>query len=199
MSRRCTVCTHPDAHDINLVILRGNGSKRGIARKFGVSDDALDRHARNHLSEQLAGFRVRSAQDLQQLDEEFKLCLVDFYRLTAELRDRLAQPGTGYLTTDETWRANHRCLDVLGLVLDVLKHAHVRHGAELDKLLVETRQQWAFFKGMAAKAEIDYEPAELAAAILAGFPRGDYSDEARAVIEHELQRLAAGQDTIICC
>lgn len=52
MPRRCTVCMHPDAHDINLAILRENGSKSGIARKFGLSDDALTRHAENHLSAQ---------------------------------------------------------------------------------------------------------------------------------------------------
>src|SRR3954454_1760829 len=49
--RRCTVCTHEQVAAIDRAVIAGR-PMRGIARTFGVSDDALGRH-RDHLSRTL--------------------------------------------------------------------------------------------------------------------------------------------------
>ena len=47
MPRRCTVCGHAQAQEIDRRLVRGE-SIAGIARDFAVSEDALKRHFENH-------------------------------------------------------------------------------------------------------------------------------------------------------
>lgn len=49
MSRRCSVCQHPDIADINAQLVEGGRSIRGIARKYAISEDSLSRHKKRHL------------------------------------------------------------------------------------------------------------------------------------------------------
>lgn len=132
MPRRCTVCTHPEAHEINLAILRGTGSKRGIARHFGIDDASLRRHSENHLSAQLAGFRVRSAQDLQELNAEFERRLSEHRALLKRCSAHLPEPGKVAMTRAlqaEFWSWMNTSLEVLRLMHDVIRHVQARHGA----------------------------------------------------------------------
>ncbi len=46
--RRCSVCEHDEGHQINVCLVQRD-SYRDIARQFGVSKDALSRHAKEHL------------------------------------------------------------------------------------------------------------------------------------------------------
>lgn len=48
MARPCTVCQHPNRDRIDEAIATGE-SFRGIARRFCVSEDSVQRHARAHL------------------------------------------------------------------------------------------------------------------------------------------------------
>jgi hypothetical protein len=48
MARNCSVCTRPDAAMLNDE-LRAGRSARSVALAFGLSDDAVGRHARHHL------------------------------------------------------------------------------------------------------------------------------------------------------
>ena len=52
MPRICTVCACADLEAINKAIVCRE-SKRGIARRFGVSPDAVERHAADHLPKTL--------------------------------------------------------------------------------------------------------------------------------------------------
>lgn len=57
MPRVCNVCLLPPAalHELELCVVRKEATKRGIARKFRVSEDSLDRHiASGHISAKLA-------------------------------------------------------------------------------------------------------------------------------------------------
>jgi hypothetical protein len=54
MPRRCTVCDHPKRSDVDRALVTRTGPMRGIARKFGMSEDALYRHAWEHLPQTLA-------------------------------------------------------------------------------------------------------------------------------------------------
>lgn len=69
MGRRCTVCIHPSWDEIERALVAGHDSHRGIARRFAVSPDAVERHVRGHLPAKLfqaheAGL-VANADDLR--------------------------------------------------------------------------------------------------------------------------------------
>ncbi len=49
MARACTVCTSPSRSEIDAAIVEGRVPKSGLARKHGLSVDALERHAKSHL------------------------------------------------------------------------------------------------------------------------------------------------------
>ena len=52
MPRTCTICTHEQRREIDRAVLSGE-SYRGIARHFAVSEDAIERHKKAHLSAQV--------------------------------------------------------------------------------------------------------------------------------------------------
>jgi hypothetical protein len=54
VARVCTVCTHPDRAAIDEALAANRGSFRGVARQHGLSPDAVERHAKAHLSETVA-------------------------------------------------------------------------------------------------------------------------------------------------
>ena len=49
---RCTICKHPASPQIDLAIATGL-SKRAMAERFGVSRDAVWRHAQAHLTAEM--------------------------------------------------------------------------------------------------------------------------------------------------
>ncbi len=52
MARTCTVCAHEGRAEIDSRLVRRE-PYRDIARHYGVSKDALSRHVKIHLPEQL--------------------------------------------------------------------------------------------------------------------------------------------------
>jgi hypothetical protein len=66
----CSICSHPRRHQLEIG-LTYKTPKPALARRFGVSTDALFRHARNHLSPQVKAAILtgdkRSAVDLEAL------------------------------------------------------------------------------------------------------------------------------------
>ena len=52
MPRSCTICTHDEAHAINVALVHRD-AYRHIASRYEVSTGALQRHAREHLPELL--------------------------------------------------------------------------------------------------------------------------------------------------
>jgi hypothetical protein len=59
MGRRCSVCGHPSRAALDLAIINGTASFRVLSRRFaGVSVDAISRHAKLHLADQ-----IRSGQE----------------------------------------------------------------------------------------------------------------------------------------
>jgi hypothetical protein len=71
MPRTCTVCSHPDRGEIEEMLATRTGTYRGIARTYGVSDDAISRHVKSkHISEliTLAADAERAAQGDNLLD-----------------------------------------------------------------------------------------------------------------------------------
>jgi hypothetical protein len=52
VSRRCTVCVHPDSLEINELLVVAGRSKRTVADQFGLSATAVQRH-KEHIPELL--------------------------------------------------------------------------------------------------------------------------------------------------
>lgn len=49
----CQACAHPRAHDLNRDLVRGSMSKNAVGRKYGIHPDAVHRHSRSHLTEEM--------------------------------------------------------------------------------------------------------------------------------------------------
>lgn len=64
--RACSVCSRPDRPEIDAAIVTAE-SKRGIARRFAVSPDAVERHARAHVGRSLVRAAARKGE---RLDDE---------------------------------------------------------------------------------------------------------------------------------
>ena len=56
MPRICTVCTNPRRAEVDTALVAGE-AVTGIAARLGLSPDAVDRHARNHLRRLVAQVR----------------------------------------------------------------------------------------------------------------------------------------------
>lgn len=54
MPRACTVCTNPKRRDIDAALTGGSASNRRIAAQFGVSEQAIRRHHKEHVPASLA-------------------------------------------------------------------------------------------------------------------------------------------------
>jgi len=70
---RCTICNHPARPQIDLAIATGL-SKRAVAQRFGVSRDAVWRHAQAHLS---AEMRAALATKLLQREGDTRHILLE--------------------------------------------------------------------------------------------------------------------------
>lgn len=93
MPQVCTVCTHPNAAQINLALIRREGSKRGIASRYGIDDAAIYRHESDHLSEKLARAQAsREAQERIDLNAELEACFEFVRKLRAACDDWLTDP-----------------------------------------------------------------------------------------------------------
>ena len=73
LRRQCTICCHPERGRIDYLLVPSTGShgegRRALAKKFGVSADALWRHARNYISAE-----YRAAVKVGPFESEGALC-----------------------------------------------------------------------------------------------------------------------------
>ena len=66
VQQQCTICIHPQRTEIDQAITRGD-AHRAIARQFGVSRHALDRHKKNgHIAQQIA--KAAEAKEIAQAE-----------------------------------------------------------------------------------------------------------------------------------
>lgn len=61
MGRACSVCQSKNRDAIDAALLEG-GSCRGIARRFAVSPDAVERHRKAHLSRSLVRTKITDGE-----------------------------------------------------------------------------------------------------------------------------------------
>lgn len=130
--RKCTICIHPMVEQINFAILEGKESFRTISHQFGVSVDALKRHAKNHipktlvksqkakeearadsLIEKMKELQEKTDKILSQAEErgDLKTCLIairesrENVNLLAKLLGELQEGLTVNILTNPEWIA----------------------------------------------------------------------------------------------
>lgn len=137
MPRKCSICSHPDRGEIDRAIVSG-GSYRDIARRFGVSRSAIERHAKAHVPATLV--KAREAEEVTRADA----LLVQIQ----ELRDRAlnildkAERGKDLRTALQAIREARGCVELLAKLAGELSETpHVNillspHWVELRKTLL---------------------------------------------------------------
>jgi transposase-like protein len=66
MPRRCTVCDHPERHNIDEVLVTG-APYRSVAKRFGLSESAVYRHKVEHLPAHL--LKAKEAEEVAKADD----------------------------------------------------------------------------------------------------------------------------------
>jgi hypothetical protein len=70
MPRHCAICVHPERDRIDRAIL-GDESKASIARRWGLSTDCTERHAKlNHINRTLSKVTTRAEDALRNEGED---------------------------------------------------------------------------------------------------------------------------------
>src|ERR1700758_3830550 len=85
VGRRCTICNHPARPQIDLAIATGV-SKRAVAERFGVSRDAVWRHAQAHLTTEMRA--ALATRLLQREGDPRRILLEEGAGVTEELIER---------------------------------------------------------------------------------------------------------------
>lgn len=100
MARVCQCCAHPRVADLNRDLVRGTTSKNAVGRKYGLDPDAVHRHAKNHLTEELRREiaveikRKRAQAVATELNDE-RLDIANTYEALARRVERLITKAEG--------------------------------------------------------------------------------------------------------
>jgi hypothetical protein len=66
MPRRCTVCNHPERHNIDGALVTGV-PYRSVAKRFELSESAVYRHKTDHLPKHMV--KAKEAEEVAQADD----------------------------------------------------------------------------------------------------------------------------------
>lgn len=108
MARHCTICLHPQLAAIESALLRGE-TEHGLARLFGVSHDAINRHKGEHMSAALATLGQERVEELGDT----------FDRIARSLTTKLAKRFDDFERDDQLKAAlavSDRLVPALGLL-----------------------------------------------------------------------------------
>jgi hypothetical protein len=118
MTRVCTICTHDAAPDINVDLVRRKGY-RTIAHAYGVSQDALKRHAKDHIPSLLVeAYKALERSDAESLATELARQKEDVERLKSR-----AEADEDYRTALAGVDKALRCLELQARVEQLIRDA----------------------------------------------------------------------------
>jgi hypothetical protein len=146
MARACTICARPDAGAINALLAEGR-SARGIAVERGISEDALQRHAKAHAARRAEAPRERRAAP-------------EAPATTADPIDELVDALRG-----EALAGNPAIVHQYRLALQA--QAELRNGAAPQRDLA-TEPEWLALRGRILDALVPYPDARIAVATALG-------------------------------
>lgn len=99
VGRRCTICAHPRIDTLNADIVRGV-ALNAVARKYGLDESSVHRHAKNHLTEEMRREiavtikRERAQAVATELNDE-RLDIASTYDALARRVERLISKAEG--------------------------------------------------------------------------------------------------------
>lgn len=94
MGRACTICTHSDRDAIDAAIV-STASYRSTARRYGVTPDAIARHARAHVSAAVVAIADAAEADRRLTTSER---VEGLYRRVERILDAAEQAGQASLS-----------------------------------------------------------------------------------------------------
>ncbi len=122
MSKTCTICAHPQRAEIDAALLAHSQPRSKLSAAFRVSQDALDRHAHNHLPVILA--QAQAAAEVARADTLLDQ-LRDLQRRTLAALEKAERDGDLRITA-MLLREARGCLTLLARLtgeLDSKRHA----------------------------------------------------------------------------
>lgn len=118
MSRKCTICEHPDRKKIDKALVEPGAKLSFIALKFAVSKYALDRHVRKgHILEKIQ--KVRNAEEAAEI-ESFLQKIARKHRRFDELADEAKKKHDPHLEL-KVLREQAKYLDMEGKACGVYR------------------------------------------------------------------------------
>lgn len=169
MPRTCTVCTHPKRSEIDKALLAGD-SYRHIASRFDTSTAALQRHKKDHLSEQMARVAERNEQaDIRTaIDVVAQLKAINGVTLSV-LQDARAA-GDGALTLQATDRILKQ-IELQARLIDLI--------GDGDTINIVVNPAWVEMRTLLFGALVQHPEARLAVAeALRSIEAGDHANAA---------------------
>ena len=129
MALTCLVCACPAQHEPDRLRVECGESLRSIARRHGVSKDALIRHRNAHLPKALA--KAREAREVAH-GKDLPSQLRDLQERACRVLDEAANLGD-LRTALMAIREARRCMGLIGKATGELvkRHAHLHASAEL--------------------------------------------------------------------
>ncbi len=152
MTRRCTVCDHPDRSSIDTTLVERRPF-RIIAERFRLSATTLHRHAQNHLPATLA--RARDAQEVAHGD--------DLLAQVEELKDRAmgvlarAEAAEDLRAAVSAIKEARGCVELLAKMMGEL-----RDGQTVNILV---SPEWGRARGVILAALADHPDARVSVAL----------------------------------
>ena len=114
MGRRCTVCSHPEREAIDRAIVSQSVANRELARRYGLCARAIDRHAANHVAEDLAlAQRVREEAAKKAAGLPAKRPDTSSSKVVAEVVEDLEEEGRRAIDLQLEWHRISRDLEHL--------------------------------------------------------------------------------------
>ena len=153
MSRNCTICTHDEAHAINVALVHRD-PYRHVASGYEVSTGDLQRHAREHLPELLV--KAKDAVEVAEADS-----LLDRVEGLYKRTEAILEAAEGNSEWGTALQAIRECrgnLQLLGRVTKELQDAPTLHlhlnpeWLELRAVIVDVLEPYSEVRGAVLRA-----------------------------------------------
>ena len=191
---RCTICNHPARPQIDLAVATGL-SKRAVAARFGVSRDAVWRHAQAHLTSEM---RAALATKLLQREGDTRRILLEEVACVTEALKAIRGPlfslylvavDTGDSKAAAALRLHENLALIAKLTGELVPHAstnitNILLSPHFQRLRAELIRVLARYPEARAEVAAVFRQAGLRAATEMGAPDGKMIETVPVKAEH---------------
>ncbi len=138
VGRSCTICRHGEHHAINVALV-SREPYRDIARRYGVSKDALKRHSQEHIPSML----VKASRAQEVADADTLLDRVE--ALTARIEAAVGEVESEH-NWDSFWRGVRELRSNLELIGELTKE--LNRQPQVNMVLIAPEVQEAIIRAL---------------------------------------------------